>query len=121
MPAAKAQCESMGMRLAVFHTQADWEAAKSFLNAYNSLYGYVKHNISFITINLRNCLYSMYLQFNYYFLYAHIKSLASQGIQSEKNYPIFKNIVCQLKPRVKLQTDKNPYFNHTLKFLHAEG
>lgn len=73
MPAAKAQCESMGMRLAVFHTQADWEAAKSFLNAYNSLYGYVKHK-------LYNHQFKELFIFNVFtvqllFLYAHIKSL----------------------------------------------
>lgn len=39
VPDAKAQCESLGMRLAMFHTQADWEAAKSFLNAYHTLFG----------------------------------------------------------------------------------
>lgn len=49
VPAAKAQCESLGMRLAMFHTQADWEAAKSFLNAYNTLFGFVRlHEFSYV-------------------------------------------------------------------------
>ena len=36
--AAKSQCESLGLRLAVFHTQTDWEKAKAFLNEYHAKY-----------------------------------------------------------------------------------
>lgn len=59
VPAAKAQCESLGMRLAMFHTQADWEAAKSFLNAYNTLFGFVRlHEYSYIKYILHKQLVS---------------------------------------------------------------
>ncbi|XP_062595726.1 uncharacterized protein LOC134257100 [Saccostrea cucullata] len=41
--AAKSHCESLGLRLAVFETQAEWEEARAFLNTHNTNWGKSKN------------------------------------------------------------------------------